>query len=595
MNPARRTTQAATTALVLATTGALLSTAAPAASAATTCTAPVYTRQFFANTTFSGTPKKTDCDASIAENWGANAPATGLPKDNFGVRWTLTRDFGSGGPFAVTAAAQDGIRVYVDGQRKVDLWKNVTTTVRKTVNLTIPSGRHTLRIDYANWTGNANVNFAYAPRTSATVDKVKPLAPTAPTVTYDKATGKAKLTWAKNKEMDLAGYRIYRRLNGTPFGSTPLATTTATATTYTDSTLPVTGEKFAYSIRAYDKAGNVSAGTADLAVTTVDRVAPGVPQDVALVGSTSSDGMRIGWSTVGGAVSYRVYRAPEVYDGVKYVPGAYAMIGSTSGLAYRDTSAAENKGYYYLLTAVDAAGNESARSKVVTGRLWDDVPPPAVTGLTVTPTEYGFELDWDANSAEDLAYYRLYRGTLGDYDEDGVEDCLLSVAREYLPADRTSFTYTAVSDSYKYTALLDGEQGCFLVDAVDDFGNSSFKWTGEGRTVMAGELDMRPSVATPEGSPLELTTTGSEGATEGNLLNWTWSSTAQETTGYRVHRWNPATKAYEKIADLGADANDYYDTDAPRDTTSFYWVTTLAADGTESVPAGAWAVNTPAT
>lgn len=221
MTPASRTTRAATTALVLATTGALLGTATPAASAATTCAAPAYQRQSFANTTFSGTPKKTDCDASIAENWGAGSPAPGLPKDNFGVRWTVTRDFGSGGPFTLSATAQDGIRVYVDGNRKVDLWRNVSATVRKTVNVTIPAGKHTLRVDYANWTGNANVNFTYAPRTATAIDRVKPLTPTGLSVTYDKTTGKAKLTWAKNKEMDLAGYRIYRRLNGTSFGSTP--------------------------------------------------------------------------------------------------------------------------------------------------------------------------------------------------------------------------------------------------------------------------------------------------------------------------------------------------------------------------------------
>ena len=82
MNPARRTTRAATTALVLATTGGLLTAVASAATA--TCDSPVYKRQFFANATFSGTPKRPDCDTSIAENWGANAPATGLPKDSFG-------------------------------------------------------------------------------------------------------------------------------------------------------------------------------------------------------------------------------------------------------------------------------------------------------------------------------------------------------------------------------------------------------------------------------------------------------------------------------------------------------------------------------
>ncbi|MDN3026492.1 cellulose 1,4-beta-cellobiosidase, partial [Streptomyces sp. S.PB5] len=67
MNPARRTTAAIATATVLTTAGTLL-TITPA-SAATTCASPVFKRQFFANTTFSGTPKKTDCDNAIDQNW----------------------------------------------------------------------------------------------------------------------------------------------------------------------------------------------------------------------------------------------------------------------------------------------------------------------------------------------------------------------------------------------------------------------------------------------------------------------------------------------------------------------------------------------
>ncbi|MFK0023631.1 hypothetical protein [Streptomyces sp. NPDC090798] len=62
---------------------------------------PAYKRQFYANTAFSGTPKKTDRDAAVGENWGTKAPASGLPKDNFGVRWTVTRDvYGRVGPSA---------------------------------------------------------------------------------------------------------------------------------------------------------------------------------------------------------------------------------------------------------------------------------------------------------------------------------------------------------------------------------------------------------------------------------------------------------------------------------------------------------------
>ncbi|KOG40175.1 hypothetical protein ADK37_08200, partial [Streptomyces resistomycificus] len=67
--------------VVLATTGGLLTALAAPATAATTCASPVFKRQFFTNTTFSGTPKKTDCDSAIDQNWGTGAPASGLPSN----------------------------------------------------------------------------------------------------------------------------------------------------------------------------------------------------------------------------------------------------------------------------------------------------------------------------------------------------------------------------------------------------------------------------------------------------------------------------------------------------------------------------------
>ncbi|MBT2416928.1 cellulose 1,4-beta-cellobiosidase [Streptomyces sp. ISL-22] len=572
MNPARRTTAAAATAVVLATAGGLLTATAAPASAATTCTSPVFKRQFFANTTFSGTPKKTDCDSAIDQNWGTGAPASGLPTNYFGVRWSVTRDFGSGGPFTLSASGLDGIRVYLDGTRKIDLWKNTSTTVSKTVNLTIPSGTHTLRVDYVNWTGSAKVKFGYVPRTSATVDTVKPLAPTGASVSYDTATGKATIRWAKNKEMDLAGYRVFRRLKGASFGSTPLTTTTATS--YTDTALPVTGDTYYYEVRAYDKAGNVSSGTADLAVTTVDRSAPALPTGLST--ASEAEGLRVGWSAVEGAASYQVYRAASA-------DGAYNRLGTTSGLSYLDASAVEDTTYYYRVTALDAAGNESPWSAAVTGKRRDLTPPSAVTGVTVTPTEYGFEVRWDANPTADLASYAVRRGELWGDEEEQV--CSLY----------PGFHVSADTTSYAYTTLPDGEESCFIVDAIDDAGNSSFQWTGEAQIVTATEFDTTPSVATPEGSPLTLTATGAEGD-EGNLLEWhgLGESAPEQAGGFRIYRWNPATSAYEKIAAPASGAVQYFDTGARRGTTSYYWVTAVADDGTESLPAGDWAVTAPA-
>jgi fibronectin type 3 domain-containing protein len=431
MNPARRTTAMTATAIVLATAGGLLTAAALPSSAAAGCASPVYKREFFANTTFAGTSKKTDCDSAIDQSW-SGAPATGLPSDNFSVRWSVTRDFGSGGPFSLAASGLDGIRVYLDGTRKIDLWKNTSTTVSKTVNLTIPTGKHTLRVDYVNWTGSAKVKFGYTPRTSATVDTVKPLTPTGTSLSYDTATGKVKLSWAKNKEMDLAGYRVYRRLKGAAFGSTPLATTTGTS--FTDSALPVTGQTYYYEVRAYDKAGNVSAGTADQAVTTVDRTAPQQVTDLTATGTTAGNTLRWQASAAADVHHYEVWGAPE---GQQDPDGPETVLGTS----FTDVLAETGTAYVYRVQAVDGAGNVSPASAPVTGTRPAPSGTPAPTGVTSALYDDRTEIRWEL--PEDSGQYRVYRRTdggwtaIGNVRGNGWDDIIA-------PAGKASYYVVAV-------------------------------------------------------------------------------------------------------------------------------------------------------
>ncbi|ANW16766.1 cellulose 1,4-beta-cellobiosidase [Streptomyces clavuligerus] len=571
MNPARRTTAAAATAVVLATAGTLLSTTAPAAAAPVSCASPAFTREFFANTTFSGRPRATDCDSAIDQNWRAGAPASGLPRDNFGVRWSVTRDFGSGGPFTLRADAQDGIRVHLDGVRRIDLWSNVSSTRGKTVNLTVPAGKHTLRVDFVNWTGNADVDFTYTPRTSASVDKVEPLAPRGASAAYDKGTRRTRVAWSKSPEMDLAGYRVYRRAQGASFGTRPLATTTSTS--YSDTTVPATGATYLYEVRAYDRAGNESAGTADQSVVTTDRTPP--PAPAAPTALSEYDGIRLTWPTDPAAASYRVYRATGTN-------GAFTRIADTARGTHLDTRAADAATHTYRITALDRAGNESGRSAPVSVFRRDLTAPPAVTGLRVTPTGYGFALTWDASRAPDAKTYVVHWGELMGDEEEQI--CYGSPV-EYLAAGTTS---------HDYLTLPDGDEVCFFVDVLDTAGNSSLRQTGTAHAVTATEIDTTPGVPTPEGSPLRVTAHGA-GGTEGNTVSWSGldPSSPQAARGYRVHRWNPVTARYEKIADI-ASGTSYTDTRAGRGTTSYYWVTAVAADGTESLPAGDWAVSAPA-
>ncbi|MER7807793.1 PA14 domain-containing protein [Streptomyces sp900116325] len=647
---------------VAATSCSLLSAvgATPAA-AATNCTSPVFKRQFFANTSFSGTPKKTDCDSLIDQNWGTGAPASGLPKDNFGVRWSLTRDFGSGGPFTFTAAARDGIRVYVDGVRKVDIWKNVSTTQKKTVNVTVPKGTHSLRIDFVNWTGSADVKFAYAPRTTASVDKVKPLTPTGVKAVLDNATANAKVTWSANKEMDLAGYRVYRRLKDS---STFTLVKTTTATSYAGLP-PEAGKTYYYEVRAYDKAGNVSTGSTDQPVTTVAVTAP-----AGLTAQGTDAAIVLAWKPVPGAVRYNlrsndlkvrsvtatsfsdttVTRSKEWTYEVAAVDGAGRASAYSSGVtAYRpvaapkdivatpgiskatftwttdhavdgavydyhvyrsetlpvdtsaepvrcttswkslgdgrlqytctDTSPAGGRTYHYVFKAYDDASKESLPSATVdvTTLARDTTPPAAVTGLTTAATEYGIELHWNANTEPDLKRYVVYVGELIDSEDERV---CYGISSVYLGTGTTSYTDER---------LPDGEERCYFVDVEDTSGNSSFRMTHDAEIGVVTELDLTPSVETPDNASLTLTAL--KGAT-GTSVDLSWNAVT-DATGYLVERWNPATDAYEQLTTGPVTEVSYTDATAPAGTTHFYRVTPVLGDGTEAAPAAAWVILAP--
>ncbi|MEV0446458.1 PA14 domain-containing protein [Streptomyces sp. NPDC050600] len=445
---ARSTAAAVLTAL--AVSGGLV-TATPAA-AAVTCNAPVWKAQYYANTTFSGTPKLTACDSAVAENYGYGDPAgVTLPKDNFSVRWSLTRDFGSGGPFTFSAEAQDGIRVYLDGVRKIDLWRNVSTTQKRTVNLTVPAGRHSLRVDFAAWTGAANVKFGYGPRTSATVDTVRPLAPGGLSAAYDRTSGRATLRWAANKEMDLAGYRVFRR-TGTA-GWTPVSGTALVTGTSFANVPPATGESFLYEVRAVDRAGRESLGSADATVVTVDRTAPAAPGGV--TATDGATGIALAWQPVPGAARYLVHRQPTG------TTEPVTQVAQVTGPAWTDPAVTEKTGYTYWVSAVDAAGNTSPR--VTVAAVHRDRAPAAVTGLKATPREDGILLEWDANTEPDLLRYDLYRGEWIPDEESPGGGIWMFRHVAYLGKDATSHLYPAPAD---------GETSAYAVAAVDTAGNT---------------------------------------------------------------------------------------------------------------------------
>ncbi|OEJ59988.1 hypothetical protein BGM19_20355 [Streptomyces agglomeratus] len=508
---------AAATALLTATATVYALTASPASAAA--CASPQWQAQFFPNTTFAGTPAATVCDAAISENYGTGDPAgVTLPSDNFGVRWSLTRDFGSGGPFSLTAEALDGVRVYVDGVRRIDLWQDVTTVQKRTVNVTIPQGTHTLRVDYAAFTGSASVSFAYAPRTSPDMDTTPPLAPTGARTTYDTAIRRATVTWAPNAEMDLAGYRVFRRLKGS---STYLDVTGAahqTGTTYTG-VPPATGEVWYYEVRAVDKAGREGPGSVDMPVTTVDATPPAAP--TGLAGKPEGPANSLTWQPVTDAVKYDVYRAAgDSRD--------YTRIATVETPAYADTALDPAvTSYKYTVKALDAAANASPYAAHVAVARPDTTPPPPPTAPAVTAEDdKGVTLTWQSGAAADTTAYHVYR------------------APEDLDVETRVGTTEALT--LQDTTGQAGQRFRYRVAAVDAAGNESAKTQWVYGTRAVGP-DAVPT------APRELT-----GTLTGARLELTWAAGPYvPVTEYRVYR--SATSPVP----TGPDAQPYRVTQTP--------------------------------
>ena len=89
--------------------------------------------EYFNNVNLNGSPVLVRDDANIDFNWGLNAPASGVPAENFSVRWTRTLNFAAGS-YRFTTTSDDGVRLWVNGHLLIDKWvdqaeKSYTETI----------------------------------------------------------------------------------------------------------------------------------------------------------------------------------------------------------------------------------------------------------------------------------------------------------------------------------------------------------------------------------------------------------------------------------------------------------------------------------
>ncbi len=109
--------------------------------------------KYWANTQLSGSPILIRDDKAVEFDFGAGSPAPGIGGDGFSARWTRTFNL-EPATYRISARADDGIRIFVNGIKVLERWSDGVDTEWKTVDLPL-AGQIQIVVQYYENTGNA--------------------------------------------------------------------------------------------------------------------------------------------------------------------------------------------------------------------------------------------------------------------------------------------------------------------------------------------------------------------------------------------------------------------------------------------------------
>ncbi len=124
-------------------------------------TDPVWQVSYWNNKTLSGTPVVQTTEAEINWDWGLGGPS-GLPADGFSARWSKYIDV-TAGVYRFTATADDGVRVYVDGNLIINQWSDHPAQTF-TADITLTAGHHLVVMEYYENGGYAVAKLDWQPK-----------------------------------------------------------------------------------------------------------------------------------------------------------------------------------------------------------------------------------------------------------------------------------------------------------------------------------------------------------------------------------------------------------------------------------------------
>ena len=430
-----------------------------------------------------------------------------------------------------------GYTVYRNGSVLGTVGGSVLSYADNTVS---PSTTYTYTVDAFDAAGNhSGLSQAVTVTTLGQADTTPPTVPAGLAATAGPA-GEVDLSWtASTDDVGVAGYTVYR--DGSSIG-----TVGGSATSFADKAVS-SATTYAYTVDAYDAAGNHSGQSTAASITTPDWAPPTAPTGLSASAVSSSE-IDQAWQAATdnvGVAGYTVYRNGS----------AVATLGPDV-LAYADTGLGHGVTYSYTVSAFDAAGNTSPQSSPASATTPDDIAPTTPGGLSATATSStSVSVSWTASS-DDVAVtgYDVYR--------DGA--LLATVGASTLVYVDT----VAVGSTHSYT-----------VDAFDAAGNHS-------ATPATVTVTTPTSDTTPPTTPTGLTATAPNWAQVN--LNWAAATDNVGVAGYTVYRNGAA------IATVGGGILSYADSAVTPATNYSYSVDAFDAAGNHSSASAAVPVHVPA-
>lgn len=244
--------------------------------------------------------------------------------------------------------------------------------------------------------------------------------------------GQVNLNW--DGSLGATTYNVYRSTDGITYN----LDATVAGTSFTDAGL-ADGVSYSYEVTASNATGESAASTVAAATP---QVPPAAPTQLSAATSTTSTNVSLQWSASAGVSQYVVERTMMTGEGWA------AIATDVQGTSFDDMDATNGRTYYYTVSAVTPAGEQSAASNVASVTI----VPAAPTGLTATAGNAQIALSWSASTG--ATSYDLLRSTTNGSG-------YVVVA--------TGITGT----SFTNTQLTDGKTYYYVVQAVNAGGISA--------------------------------------------------------------------------------------------------------------------------